>query len=143
MNIVFPSDTGEVIDAIRLAIGRNVTFYSEHKVPCSACSIDPITNTSINSFCTVCSGVGYVVTLSGYTELAHITHNPQDIVKYTPGGSYVDGDCLIQTKYTSAIMTIVNRSKFVNVDGTMYTIKTKTPRGFPLNRVIFLLKERD
>lgn len=144
MDIIFPLDTRETINAMRQAIGRNITLYVEQTVPCSACSIDPVTNTSTNSFCTVCSGVGYIVTLSGYTVLAHITHAPQDLVKYTPGGSYADGDCIAQVEYLPATMTVLEHTKMLVVDNDQYTIKNKTLRGVPeINRVILNLKQKD
>lgn len=143
MQIVFPENTEEVIDAIRNAIGRDVLFVAEVKVPCSACSIDPVTNTSTNSFCLVCSGVGYIITYSGATISGHVTQGQTDYMQWTPGGQYYDGDCRVQIKYTPENITIIDNASYVMVDDQKFDIRKKTFRGVKnLNRILLDLIER-
>jgi hypothetical protein len=137
MNITFPQNTEITIDAIRSAIGRDVTFYTEERVPCSACGIDTVTDTSTNPFCNVCSGRGYVITLSGTDVLAHITHGPLEVLGWETGGQLREGEVRLQVKYTVVNWNLVTLSKYVTVDDVNYTIRNKIKRGVPqLNRII-------
>lgn len=143
MNITFPSNTTEIIDSIRGAIGRDVYFYTESKIPCSACDLDPVTDTSLDSFCPVCSGLGYQYTYEESTISGHVIHNPQDMMKWTSGGQLYEGDCRVQIKYTLANDAIVNSATRVNADGDNYTIHKKIYRGVPeINRILLDLKQR-
>lgn len=142
MNITFPADTEIVIDAIRSAIGRDVTFYVEERVPCSACGIDTVTDTSVNPFCTVCNGIGYIITLSGADLLAHVTHGPLDKLGWEQGGQLLEGDVRLQVKYTTVNWNLVTSSKKVLVDGVNYIVRNKIKRGVPqLNRIIINCSE--
>jgi len=142
MEITFPSNTTEIIDAIRSGIGREVVFYTEYKTVCSACGINPITDTSTNPFCLSCSGEGYITTLSGTNVLAHITHYPMDNLIWVTGGQIEDGDVRLQIKYTDENWTLADTAKRVLVDDVLYRIKNKTKRGFQqLNRIIILCDE--
>jgi len=143
MLITFPTNTTEVIDAIRSAIGREVTFYAEYSVPCSACTLDPVTNTSTNSFCLVCSGEGYVITYSGTTLTGHVTHYPSEIMQWSTGGQYIEGDCRVQIKYTPANITVVDTASYAIIDGKKFDVRKKIMRGFrELNRILIDLIQR-
>lgn len=136
MLFTFP-ETTDTIDAIRNAIGRPVEFFSEHKVPCSACSIDPITDTSTNSFCPVCSGVGYVVTFSGVAITGHITHRPSETLQWVTGGQLLDAECRVQIKYNADNLSILQNAKFVTVDNKNYDQFKWMLRGVPeINRIL-------
>jgi hypothetical protein len=136
MIITFP-ETRETIDAIRSGIGRDITFYERYKTPCTGCSIDPITNTSTNSFCIVCSGEGYTYTYSGTTMVAHITHAQDEIVDWHTGGKLVDGDCRVQIDYTLANLDLVKKSDYVLVDNEEYDVRKTILRGVKaLNRIL-------
>lgn len=141
--ITFPSNTAEIIDSIRGAIGRDVYFYTEEKIPCSACDLDPVTDTSLNSFCLVCSGLGYTYTYE-YTQVSgHVTHNPQDVMKWTAGGQLYEGDCRVQIKFTEEYKTLVEGASYVIVDGDKYDVHKKIYRGVPsINRILIDLKQR-
>lgn len=137
--ITFPTNTEEIIDEIRDAIGREVTFWVDRLDVCTAsgCGIDPITNTALNSFCAVCSGVGYVITLSGCTVMSHVTWKPDMIMNWHTGGQNFDGDCRIQIKLSDEILSVVNNTDFVQVDGRDLDIREITKRGVPeLNRIL-------
>jgi hypothetical protein len=143
MNITFPSDTKNVIDAIRTAIGRPVTFVSESKIPCSACSIDPTTDTSVNVFCLSCSGVGYIITYSGIIISGHVTQGPIDGMQWATGGQYFDGDCRVQIEYTQSNITVVDNATYVVVDNKKFDVRKKILRGIKeINRILVDLIER-
>lgn len=145
MTIIWPSNTKDIIDSIREAIGRDVEFmYVYSTITCSACNLDPVTNTSDNSFCPVCSGLYYITTISGYTAGAVITWKPADILNWQPAGQLMDGDCLIQVELTDAIVDILPKTKTVVVDNRIMEIKSKVPRGVqPLNRILLSLIEKE
>jgi len=65
----------EVIDAIRGAIGRDVTFnIVASSTGCPDCSLDPVTNTSTDSFCQTCDGKYWIPVYSGVVVSGHITY---------------------------------------------------------------------
>ena len=150
MSITFPTNTADVIDEIRGAIGRSITFYVVTVSGCQACTLDPITNTSTDSFCPVFSGVHWIVTLSGAAINAHIIWGNVDSLGWYPGGQTLEGDCRAQIKYTLPNITIVdsvfeNQSiygAYIDVDGKHMEIKNKVLRGVPeINRILIDLKE--
>jgi hypothetical protein len=142
--ITFPSDTREIINAIRSGIGRNVTFYEKVSEPCSGCTINPVTNTSTNSFCVSCNGEGYIYTYSGYPILAHITWGKVDNLNWQTGGQLFEGECRIQIEYIPENVTIINKTSYLNVDGKKMTIDTKDFRGVPnINRIVLNLEEME
>jgi len=142
MSIVFPTNTKDIIDDIRTAIGRNVTFYSENKSKCSSCDLDPVTDTSTNSFCPVCSGVGYLYTYSGMDILAHVTWSPSDIMQWSQGGQYFEGDCRVSVEYTVGNLATVEASKYVVIDTKRLKVLKKMFRGVKdINRILIDLKE--
>jgi hypothetical protein len=138
MKIVFPENTTEIIDAIRSAIGRQVTFLLENRVICSACGgIDPNTGFSADPFCTVCSGLGYYPVYSGITVSAHITWGGVDEFEWSRGGYENIGDCRIQIKYTEQNKNIAETAKYVIIDNRRTRKLRIIPRGFKeLNRII-------
>jgi len=139
MIITFPTNTKEIIDAIREAIGRDVTFQTKVETECtySGCNIDPITNTSINSFCPVCSGVGYTSTLDEDVMKAHIFWKPEGFLNWVTAGQYFTGDCAVQIEYTEDIYEMVSAADYVVVDGKRLRMKSRDPRGVPaLNRIL-------
>ena len=139
MTISFPSNTKDIIDQIRIAIGREVLFQTVTQSGCiaSGCGVDPITHTAINPFCSVCSGVGYTTTLSGLGVLAHISWKPSGLLNWIVAGQYYTGDCLLQVEYTPTNRSLVEDAKYVVVDDKRLRVETKTPRGVPsLNRIL-------
>jgi hypothetical protein len=142
LNITFPSDTTEIIDAIRSGIGRDITFYQKVSLPCSGCTINPVTNTSTNSFCVICNGDGYIHTFSGYSVQAHITWGNVDNLNWQTGGQLFDGDCRVQVKYVPETVTVINNNSYVDVDGIKMRIENKGYRGVPqINRIVLNLSQ--
>lgn len=71
--IIFPEDTKSTIDSIRDAIGRPVEWHTVTLSGCSICELDPINNTSTDSFCPVCFPAGTLIkTKSGYEQIEDI-----------------------------------------------------------------------
>lgn len=144
--ITWPANTTEITDEIRSAIGRTVVFYSEIKSDCPACSIDPITDTSTNSFCPTCSGIGYLITYSGTELIAHVTWGYSEQLGWVSGGTMDEGDCRVQIKYTIANQTVVDNTSYLVVDNRQLEIKKRTLRGVPaVNRILIdcIEKERE
>lgn len=143
MNIVFPENTEDTIDAIRSAIGRTVTFVTITLTACDVCELDPITNTSLDSFCIYCSGLYWIPVSSGYNVTAHITWGNADQLNWVTGGQLIDGDCRVQVKYTSQLITELDKTDYIIVDEKNFEINSKIYRGVPeLNRVLIDLIEK-
>jgi hypothetical protein len=145
MVIVWPDNTEEIINSIRDAIGRDVEFiYIDSTTPCSGCSLDPVTNTSDDSFCPICSGLYWIETISGYTTEAVITWSPSDRYEWASGGTLSQGDCIIQVELDSTIEDIIPKTKEVIVDNRTMEIKKQMRRGVkPLNRILLSLIEKE
>jgi hypothetical protein len=137
----------DIIDGIRNYIGRDVIFYTlGGRTACSGCSLDPVTDTSTDSFCTVCGGVYWIPTYSGYTISGHITWGHADELGWWSAGQIFEGDCRVQVKYTDTVATIVDNTEYAHVDGKVMTIKNIIYRGVrELNRILIdmMEKERD
>jgi len=144
MAITWPSNTKSIIDEIRGAIGRDVTFHIvASSIPCDYCDLDPTTNTSIDSFCPVCSGNYWIPVYSGVTISGHVTWGNADILNWQTGGMLMDGDCRIQIEYTPENITVVDATEWVEVDNKELEIKKRIYRGVKeLNRIILNLIER-
>jgi hypothetical protein len=144
MTIPFPLNTRDTINEIRDMIGREVTFVMTLESDCPTCELDPVSNTSVDSFCPTCSGIGYIYTLSGYTVMAHITWGQADINNWQSAGQLFDGDCRIQVDLIPENITVLNLNPYVEVDGKKMSIKKKILRGVPsLNRILLDLKEQE
>lgn len=147
MAITFPSNTTEIIDQIRGAIGRDVTFMQQvGQTACTAsgCTLDPITGLSTNSFCTVCSGNYYIPTYSGAVVSGHITWKGAEELGWVSGGTLMEGDCTVQIKYTDTVDSMLLATSYVVVDNRVMEIIKVIPRGVPsVNRVIISMLEKE
>ena len=141
--ITFPSDTADIIDKIRGAIGRDVDFYIPSLSGCSVCSLDPTTNESTDSFCPSCEGIYWIPTYKATTISGHIIWKPSDELEWTVGGQVFDGDVRVQIKYTTDNRATVSGADYVVVDAKQMEIKKTTFRGVPaLNRILVDMIER-
>jgi len=141
----FPSNTRETIENIINNIGRYVTFYSSTLSGCSAsgCSLDPVTGTSVNSFCSVCSGYFWIPTWSGDDIKAHVTWKYADDIQFNTGGMTFLGDGIVKIMYSGPYMDIVNKAEYLGVDGKQVDIQRVTLLGVPsINRISLDFKER-
>lgn len=146
--ITWPSNTVTIIDDIRDAIGREVTFYVvASSYECPVCGLDPVTNTAIDSFCPTCSGAGIIVIFSGVPINAHVTWGYSEHLGWVQGGQIDEGDCRVQIKYTIANESTVDSAKWVVVDGREMQFKgggRKILRGVkPINRILVDLIEKE
>lgn len=142
-NITWPSNTGEVINDIREEIGRDITInVSVTGTPCPDCDLDPITNTSLDSFCTTCSGVYWLNTTSGYVIKAHVRWMSADMPLYTQGGAIYEGDCIATLEFTEQNLENVQNSDSFVVDEKDLYLEKYALRGVPsINRIRVFLKE--
>jgi len=144
MSITFPTNTEDIIDEIRVAIGRDVDFYQLVSTECTECSLDPITDTSTNSFCTTCSGLYYINTVSGTTISGHVTWGNVDTLGWFPGGQVFDGDCRVQIKYTLDNLSTVKNSEYMVVDDIQLRIDDYALRGVKvLNRIVISASQEE
>jgi hypothetical protein len=145
MQILWPAQTRDTIETIINTIGRDVIFYTSTASGCTAsgCSLDPVTNTSTNSFCLVCSGIYWIPTWSGHVIKAHVTWKYSDEFQFNTGGQTFRGDGIIKIMYSGPYMNIVNSAKYVGVDGKQVNIEKVTLLGVPsINRIVLDFKER-
>jgi hypothetical protein len=147
MILSWPSETfrPEFNNATISAIGRPVEFlYVYSSYPCPVCSLDPVSNTSTDSFCVVCSGAYWLETISGVSISGHVTWKPADKLGWVTGGQLWEGDCRVRINYTDGIFAIIDKTKTVVVDDKEMQIKTIDLRGSPtVNRIILMLRERE
>lgn len=138
INIVFPDNTEEVIDAIRLTIGRVITFHSQTSISgCSSCSLDPISGKSTDSFCSECNGNYFTPIFTDVVVTGHVIWKDTDLFNWQSGGQLFEGDCRIQIKYTPSNLELITVTGYVTVDGRDLSIKSSILRGVPeSNRII-------
>lgn len=141
----YPSNTREQIEEIIGKIGRDVSFYYVYSSQaCPDCSLDPITNTSIDSFCHTCSGEYWIPAYSGVTMSAHITWKYDFGLEYPTGGKVLIGDARVKVLYTSERENIIKASSYLVVDNKTMDIEKVTILGAPaVNRIIVDVKERE
>jgi len=143
MRITFPSNTRDVINAIREAIGRDITIvYSAGVTECPVCSLDPVNNTSTDPFCPVCSGNYWIPIESGLVKKAHVFWKSGQEVDWLPAGTVLDADVTAQIEYSGNMEEILDSTKYILVDGNKFELKKTIYRGVPeINRVILVLQE--
>lgn len=141
MIITYP-DTTATIDSIRDAVGRDVDFYVATLSGCPDCSLNPVTNTSTDSFCLTCSGEYWIPTYEVETINAHVTWGDADQLAWVTGGQIREGDCRVQVKYTEANLSAVENADYLVVDGKRMRVENKNFRGIPtINRIIINTSE--
>jgi|WetSurMetagenome_2_1015567.scaffolds.fasta_scaffold642257_2 hypothetical protein len=142
-NIIFPDQT-ETIDKIRNAIAREVDFFIPSFITCSACSLDPVNNSSTDSFCPVCSGSYFIPTYEEVPVTGYISWGFSEQLGWNRGGQIAEGDCRVQIKYTETNISLVENAEYLHVDHRKMKITKQTLRGTPtLNRILLDLQELD
>jgi len=145
--ITWPTDTADAIDDIRNAIGRNILInVAVSGIPCavSGCDLDPVTGLSTNQFCSECSGFYYINTTSGYIVLAHVNWGQAGTLVWETGGRVVEGDCLVQLKYTVTNVAAVDNAKSFVVDDKILVKEAVDYRGVPdINRILVTLTQEE
>jgi len=144
---MFPTNTRSQIEEIIGMIGRNVEFfyvYSSQACPASNCDLDPVTNTSTNSLCPVCSGTYWIDIYSGVTMSAHITWKFDYQNEYETGGLVFIGDAKVKVMHTPEREQLIKQAKYVIVDDKTMNIEKTTLLGAPaINRIIVDVKEKE
>lgn len=145
VQISWPSNTKEVIDAIRGTIGRNVDFYVvASSYECPTCGYNPVTGAALDALCPTCSGEGLIEVLESTTVSGHVTWGHADNLNWVTGGQLFEGDCRVQIEYTTDNDSMVENARFVIVDGKQMVVDKKIYRGVPqINRILVDLYERD
>ncbi len=147
VTITWPTDTTDVIDAIRDAIGRNITInVTVSGTACTepGCDLNPVTNLSTDQYCDTCHGNYWLNTTSGWAVNAHVTWKPSDTPVWVTGGNIVEGDCLVQIKYSASILDLVNEATNFVVDGKELLKDAVILRGTPdINRILITLEEQE
>jgi len=147
MIITWPTNTGDITDQIRNAIGRNIQIYFPVSgIACaySGCFYDPSTGLSTNPFCPACNGKYWINSVAYVEMLAHVTMKGSDIPVWTVGGYIVDGDAIAQVKYTTSGYDTILNASYVIVDSKKYLIKNNSLRGVPSpNRVVMILEQQE
>ena len=145
----FPSaaQTRAIITEIIQQDGRQVTFNVVASLSgCWNCTLDPISDTSTDSFCPICSGVHWIPTYSGWDTVAHVTWGKSEDKDWQTGGMIDNGDCTVKFMHTPEAEAIVHAAEYVVVDDRiMQTIPGGIIlRGVPtINRVIVKLREKE
>jgi hypothetical protein len=144
-NINWPTNTKQIIDKIRGAIGRPTYWYIvTDREPCPVCDLDPITNTATDSFCPVCSGNYWLNVYSGVLISGHVTWGFSERLNWVAGGQLQEGECRVSIEYIPENVTVVDKAIWVEVDGRKMEISKRQLRGVPeINRILVDLKERD
>ncbi len=146
-NISWPSEETRLDYLLSLeeVVWRPISFeYVASISGCSVCSLDPITDTSTDSFCPTCSGVYWIKTISGVDIKAHVTWKSADGLDWYSGGQQFVGDCLVKVIYNAYNFTIIDNSDGVFVDDRDMQISKVNLLGAPtINRITLSLKERD
>ena len=148
MNIQWPeAQTVEVLDGILDAVGRefkiNVKTTGQ---PCPICLssgyLDPVTNTSIWSFCPTCQGSYYINIMSGILMSGHIRWRSSQISNWNAGGIIPDGDCLITVTYSDELRSSIESAHNFEVDSKKLSLKSYAIKGAKHpNRIILTLKQ--
>lgn len=142
----FPSNSKEIVTAIISQVGRPVTFYNVASVSgCYLCSYDPISDTSTDSFCPVCSGEYWIPTYSGYTVTAKVTWGKSEYDDWVTGGKVENGDCQLTVIHEPEVESTISTSKYVVVDDRQLNLKSIVLRGIAptYNRILVILKEKE
>lgn len=143
MHIPFPANTRQTIEDIINSIGREVTFVTATRSGCPTCGLDPVTNTSIDSFCPTCSGEYWILTETPSGIVGHITWKFSEEENWVTGGMTFVGDGKVKVMYSGPYLDWINSSEYMIVDGRVADIEKVTVLGVPsLNRIILDFKER-
>lgn len=143
--ITWPSDTRQVINAMRGAIGRDITMaVPETPSGCSACTLDPINNTSTDPFCETCSGSYWIIPYDDVTISGHVRWYPFDDPQPMTGGIVFEGDCVVTIEYTDTNLASAKAADYFLVDGKRMVLWKYILRGKQdINRIRLMLKEEE
>lgn len=127
------------------AVGRPVDFvYISGVRPCTTCILDPVTDTSTDSFCPECSGYYWIDQLGEVTISGKVTWKYSEDLKWYPGGKQFEGDCQVKVQLSGAILDIMDNITYIVVDGRVMKVNKVDTRGAPTpTRIIYILQEQE
>lgn len=140
---MFPVDTAQQIEEIIDQIGREVDFYTATYSGCLACNLDPLSDTSTDSTCPVCSGLYWIPTYTASGIVSHVTWGNLDDKSWQTGGMIDNGECTVKFMHSDEREELVNEAEYVVVDDREMDIKNIILRGVPVNRILVRLKEKE
>ena len=145
MTIFWPTNTTDITDKIREAIGRDIIILiTVSGIACTSCNLNPVSNLSTDPFCPECGGTYWKNTASGYVVNAHVAIGEIDLPWRTEGGYIDKGEALVQIKYTPVNLYAVEHAVHYIVDGKTYLQDDISYRGIPeINRIVITLKEQE
>ncbi len=144
MQITWPAATvNNIIQTIRNTVGRLITINIKTQgEPCSVCTLDPVTNLSVDPWCPVCSGSYWINTISGYTVSGHVLWGTAESPMLQAGGLLPEGDCKVTILFTEEHLEYVRLAHNFLVDGKVMSLKSYRLRGVPTpNRIAILMVE--
>jgi hypothetical protein len=135
----------QIEEIINNSTGRDVDiFYVYSTYACPSCNLDPITHTSVDSYCPTCSGEYYIDVFSGVTWSGHITWKYDYKNEYETGGRVFIGD--VQTKFVISDEredVLKTPKTYLVIDDITVDVVKITKLGNPANRLIVSCKERE
>lgn len=145
-NILWPSNTKNIIDSIRNAIGRDIIgMITVTGISCSYCILNPVTNLSTDPFCSGCGGTYWLTTHSGWTVNAHVRWAGAEQPLWQPGGKIIEGDCHITIAFSDENLSLLEKVDYFVVDEKEMYMKKYVLKGVPeINRIkVVLLEDPD
>lgn len=141
--IVFPSDTKDIIDAIRDTIGREIEIhYTTSGAVCTTCDIDSVTGRSMNPFCPTCDGRGYLEVPLVYSAQAHVRWTNVGDKYKSPAGEIDTGNCVVTVEYVDGLPIIIDSSDYFLVDDVRLYFMEYDLRGVQeINRIVVNLQQ--
>jgi hypothetical protein len=138
-------NTRDYIEEIINKVGRDVDFFYVYSTyACPVCDLDPVTDTSVDSYCPVCSGEYWIDIYSGIMMSGHVTWKFDFQNEFETGGRTFIGDARVKVIHTGERETIIKTpGTYLIVDGKTMDIEKQTLLGSPINRILIDLKERE
>jgi hypothetical protein len=140
----WPSTVLATISGIIDEIGRDVELvYVWSTSACTVCDLDPVTNTSVDSFCPTCSGDYWIPIYSSEYILSHVTWKFDYENEFSQGGKVLIGDARVKFMHTEAREELVRETEYIVLDGKIMNVEKTTLLGTPINRIILDLKQKE
>jgi len=135
----------DFLDQTLNVIGRTVDiYYVVSESGCSICGLDPVSNTSTDAFCPVCSGEYWIETLGVTSPSGHVTWKYSENLSWYSAGQQVTGDCLVRLNYTSDTVAALDKVRYFVVDNRVMQVDKVNLRGAPeVNRILVTLMEKE
>jgi hypothetical protein len=135
----------QIEEIINMSTGRDVeVFYVYSTYACPVCDLDPITQTSVDSYCETCSGTYWIDIYSGAVWSGHVTWKYDYKNEFETGGRIFIGDVQVKVIHDEGREDLLKNSvKYLIVDDVTVDIVKITKLGNPPNRLIISCKERE